>query len=673
MSVEQHHPLDSSNLLQNLFYTWSFKFVKNLKAMPKLDIETLPPAPKSHNIKAIYRILKRNWKHELTSKSPSFGVALVKTFFTKFVGLFLPGLFSMCGHIGIALSVSELVRYFNDENAEIWEGIVFAIVLVCCALFSCLLQHFMFFRAINVGIQIKAAGLLLMHDKCMKLKNTALQKGASTGRLINLAASDFDLFDLLGLSTYAFTVPFFLVAVAIVFYFKVGYPGLIAISIVIIYTPLLLFFSRVNRQVRLKSAKFTDERLKLVTNIIDGIRVIKLYGWEEAFVGIRCYVRQKEVSSLRVRILIKTLSFAMYFTGVAVALCVTMAASTAAGDELDMSAVFGLISLLGSAFVYGVSLNGIGLETFGSYTAGCMRITQVLMLPEKNEGFNELFDNQEASISLRNCTYSWSDIKKPADTVNTERELKADLKTSKDSSLLSDISFDLRQGELLVVVGAVGSGKTTLLLSLMGELSKIEGDYECLGKFAYAEQEPWIISATLRDNITMNKPYDEEFYQAVVSACCLEDDFGQMTHGDLTMIGDRGVNLSGGQKARVALARAVYADRDIYLLDDPLSAVDASVSEKLMTNCINGIISHKSRVLVTHQLHVLPEADKILILNQGSSVFYGTYKQLLKDTASHQMIGYIQTTDKKIKKASKKPIKANQNGERVNRDTTSDK
>jgi ABC-type multidrug transport system fused ATPase/permease subunit len=655
MSVEQQHPLDHSNLLQNLFYTWSIRFVKSLKALPKLDLETIPPAPKSYNIKALYRILKKNWKHELTTKSPSFGVALVKTFFTRFMGLFFPGLFSMYGHIGIALAISELVRYFNDENAAIWEGIVFSIVLVCCSLFSCLLHHLMFFRAINLGIQIKAAGLLLLHDKCMKLKNTALQKGASTGRLINLAASDFDLFDLLGLSTYTFTVPFFLVAVAIVFYFIVGFPGLIAISVVVIYIPLLFFFGRVNRQVRLKSAKFTDERLKLVTNVIDGIRVIKLYGWEEAFVGILCHIRQKEVSSMRVRILIKTLSFAMYFTGVAVALCVTMAASKAAGDELDMGAVFGMISLLGSTFVYGVSLNGIGLETFGSYKAGCMRITQVLTLPEKNEGFNDLLDNQEASISLRNCTFSWSDMKKPGDTANTERELTADLKTSKDSSLLSDISFDLKQGELLVVVGAVGSGKTTLLLSLMGELSKIEGDFDSLGKFAYAEQEPWIISATLRDNIIMDKPYQEEFYKAVVSACCLEDDFVQMTHGDLTMIGDRGVNLSGGQKARVALARAVYANRDIYLLDDPLSAVDASVSEKLMTNCINGIISHKCRILVTHQLHVLPEADKILILNQGSSIFYGTYKQLLKDTVSHQMIGYIQTTDKKINKAAKKP------------------
>nr|XP_045724533.1 ATP-binding cassette sub-family C member 4 [Mirounga angustirostris] len=199
-----------------------------------------------------------------------------------------------------------------------------------------------------------------------------------------------------------------------------------------------------------------------------------------------------------------------------------------------------------------------------------------------------------------------------------------------ETPTLQGLSFTVRPGELLAVIGPVGAGKSSLLSAVLGELPRSQGLVSVHGRIAYVSQQPWVFSGTVRSNILFGKKYEKERYEKVIKACALKKDLQLLEDGDLTVIGDRGATLSGGQKARINLARAVYQDADIYLLDDPLSAVDAEVGRHLFELCICQTLHEKITILVTHQLQYLKAASQILILKDGKMVQKGTYTEFLK-------------------------------------------
>ena len=187
-----------------------------------------------------------------------------------------------------------------------------------------------------------------------------------------------------------------------------------------------------------------------------------------------------------------------------------------------------------------------------------------------------------------------------------------------DHQALNNVSLEVNSGNLVGITGPVGSGKTSLLMAILGELPVTSGQLSCTGKIAYVSQLPWVFSGTLRENILFGRNFDEQKYQMIIHVCDLETDINCFPKGDLTEIGQRGVILSGGQRARVSLARAVYSDADIYLLDDPLSAVDAKVGKLLFENCIKGFLGDRIRILATHQVQFLKQTDYFLVLENGS-------------------------------------------------------
>ena len=207
------------------------------------------------------------------------------------------------------------------------------------------------------------------------------------------------------------------------------------------------------------------------------------------------------------------------------------------------------------------------------------------------------------------------------------------------SNTLSDITLNVRNGNLLAITGAVGSGKSSLLTAILGELPLHRGSVSYHGKIAYVPQIPWVFSGTIRENILFGLPFNEERFQEVVHICELTKDLTNFTNGDLTEIGQRGVTLSGGQKARVGLARAVYSDADIYLLDDPLSAVDTKVGRRLFENCILGHLSGRIRLLVTHQLQYLKDVDLVIVMDNGSIAHQGVYAEILDQGAFKGVAG----------------------------------
>lgn len=216
--------------------------------------------------------------------------------------------------------------------------------------------------------------------------------------------------------------------------------------------------------------------------------------------------------------------------------------------------------------------------------------------------------SESAPLIIENGTFSWG-----------------------EDPILKNINLRLEKSSLSAVVGSVGAGKSSLVSAFLGEMDKISGRVNTVGSIAYVAQQAWIQNATLQDNVLFGKPLDKKKYDAVIEACALKPDFDMLPAGDQTEIGEKGINLSGGQKQRVSLARAVYANADVYFLDDPLSAVDSHVGKHIFEKVIgpDGLLRDKTRVLVTHGITYLPQADKIIVLKDGEVSEIGTYQELL--------------------------------------------
>lgn len=241
-------------------------------------------------------------------------------------------------------------------------------------------------------------------------------------------------------------------------------------------------------------------------------------------------------------------------------------------------------------------------------------------------------------VSMKDASFTWEATNASADTATKEDTSGAKDKREESIALdstvssLSELTFSVAPGQLVAVVGPIGAGKSSLLQGILKTMRQTAGEVTLnCESIAFCPQSAWIQNMSLRDNILFGSEFNEKKYLSVIEACALRRDLEILVSGDRTEIGEKGVNLSGGQKQRVSLARAVYSDADVFLLDDVLSAVDAHVSAHIMKECICGVLKNKTRILVTHRLNVLPFVDWILVMNQGKIVEQGTYEQLVKN------------------------------------------
>ena len=252
---------------------------------------------------------------------------------------------------------------------------------------------------------------------------------------------------------------------------------------------------------------------------------------------------------------------------------------------------------------------------------------------KKLKGYPQVLVREPLSMDAVRPGFRYEDVKQNELLSKTDLHLSVSSLTCKlngsdDKYLLQDISFDAPEDSLTVITGQVGSGKSTLLAVIAGEVIQSSGDIACSGTIAYVPQTAWVFSGTLRENVLFGEPFDVRKYTEVIKACALRDDINRFPNGDLSMVGERGVVLSGGQRARVNLARAVYANADVYLLDDPLSAVDAKVSEHIFNECICNLLQGKIKILVTYAEKHMRAADQVVVLHKGSVLGKGSFHEL---------------------------------------------
>uniref|UniRef100_A0A8C2IM39 Multidrug resistance-associated protein 4 n=1 Tax=Cyprinus carpio TaxID=7962 RepID=A0A8C2IM39_CYPCA len=433
----------------------------------------------------------------------------------------------------------------------------------------------------------------------------------TTGQIVNLLSNDVNKFDEVTIFLhFLWVAPLQAAAVIGLLWQEIGASCLAGMAVLFFLMPLQTIFGKLFSKYRSKTAAFTDSRIRTMNEVVSGIRIIKMYAWEKPFAALVNDVRRKEISKIMSSSYLRGLNMASFFTANKIILFVTFTVYVLVGNKISASRVFVTVSLYSAVRLTVTLFFPAAIEKVSESAISIRRIKKFLLLDELVKAHVPLTqeDKKEASVEIQDLICYWD--------------------KTLDAPTLQNVSFTVKPGQLLAVIGPVGAGKSSLLSTVLEELPAEKGVIKVKGELTYASQQPWVFPGTIRSNILFGKELQPQRYESVLRACALKRDMELLPDGDLTVIGDRGATLSGGQKARVNLARAVYQDADIYLLDDPLSAVDAEVGRHLFEQCICGILKEKPRILVTHQLQYLKAADQILVLKEGHMVARGTYSEL---------------------------------------------
>lgn len=377
--------------------------------------------------------------------------------------------------------------------------------------------------------------------------------------------------------------------------------------------------------------KVTEARVSLTEEILNGIRFVKYHGWTERFVKRILDLRANETRQLHrytaVRTAVGTISQSLPALTATLAFITYALTDSALSPAVVFSSSALFVSLRTPLIYLPTALQGC------SDSAAALQRIQKYLLTEEIEDY-PLDSELEPAAEIRRATFAW-DLSEEIDA--TEKLNDADVislptgEVARTKFQLKQIDLKIRRGELLAVIGSVGSGKTSLVSALAGDMTKVYGDVAWGASYATCPQQPWIYNATVRENITFGSsfPFSVSWYNTVLHACSLTRDLDLLQHGDRTVLGERGIVLSGGQKQRISLARAMYSEKDVVLLDDPLSAVDANVGRAILDNAVCGEMAARTRVLCTHDMQMLHRCDRILWMEQGRVRALGTYQDLI--------------------------------------------
>ncbi|XP_067842586.1 multidrug resistance-associated protein 4 isoform X2 [Heptranchias perlo] len=564
--------------------------------------------------------LQWHWDKEVQkaqnqARVPHLTKAILKCFWKSYSILgaftFLEEIIRVVQPIMLGKIINYFENYSPDDTEAYKVAFGYAAGISLCTLFLALLHHLYFFHVQRSGMKLRIAMCHMIYRKALRLNNVALAK-TTTGQIVNLLSNDVNKFDQATIFLHFLWVgPLQAIAVVALLWQEIGPSCLAGMAVLLILMPIQTVFGKWFSVLRGKTAILTDNRIRTMNEVISGMRIIKMYAWEKPFSNLITQIRKKEIAKILKSSYLRALNMASFFIASKIILFVTFMMYVLLGNTISASRVFVTVSLYSAVRLTVTLFFPAAIQTVSEGLISIRRIKTFLILEEIKKPYEEVHSSEnDHSVHVQDLTCYWD-------------------KTIETPSL-QNISFSVKPGELLAVIGPVGAGKSSILAAILGELSKENGIMNIQGKIAYCAQQPWVFPGTVRSNILFGKEYQRAKYEKVISACALKKDLELLQDGDLTQIGDRGVTLSGGQKARVNLARAVYQDADIYLLDDPLSAVDAEVGRHLFEQCIAGILKNKPRILVTHQLQYLSAASQILILKEGQVVEKGKFKQLLK-------------------------------------------
>lgn len=624
-------PYDQANVFSRITFDWIGGLMKR-GYIQFLTQKDLPPLPKSLKATTTTNEFDYYWNKQPAGKKSLFW-AISKAFGGQFL---LGGVFKAAQDCLAFIQpqlLRLLIKFVNDYSKSMKKGqplpltrgllIAVSMFVVSIVQTACLHQYFQ--RAFDFGMKIKNSLTSTVYDKSLVLSNESKQE-SSTGDIVNLMSVDVQrLQDLLQNLQIVWSGPFQIIICLYSLHGLIGNSMWAGVAIMVIMIPLNAAIARKQKQLQKSQMKYKDKRSRLINEILNNIKSLKLYGWEIPYLDRLNYVRNDlELKNLkRMGIFMATANFTWNLAPFLVS-CSTFGVFVLTQKKsLSTDLVFPALSLF-NLLSFPLAVVPMVITNIVEAQVAIGRLTKYLTSSELQDNavvkLPPATEMGQVAVSIENGTFLWSKAK-------GEQNYKV---------ALSNINLTAKKGQLDCIVGKVGSGKSSIIQAILGDLYKLDGEVALHGKVAYVPQVPWIMNGTVKDNILFGHVYDAEFYNQVLKACALTVDLAILPKGDKTEVGEKGISLSGGQKARLSLARAVYARADVYLLDDPLSAVDEHVGKHLVDHVLGpmGLLRSKCKVLATNNIKVLSIADHLHMVSAGRLIEQGTYDDIMKQDNS---------------------------------------
>uniref|UniRef100_A0A6B2KWS6 Uncharacterized protein n=1 Tax=Arcella intermedia TaxID=1963864 RepID=A0A6B2KWS6_9EUKA len=582
--------------------------------------------------------LEKYWNEETAKPKPSLLKALLRASKKPLIqsGLLclIETAFTFCG----PLLLEQIILFVANPEAPLWQGLVFCISLFIGLTIQLLAGNTHYYIATCIGIRMESALLRLIFKKALAISTSSVRK-TSVGEIVNYQSVDcYPINNIFKFIHATWSAPLQVIVIFSLLGRLNGVSSLGVVAFFVVFFPMLLYAFNIAFEMEKKLMQLRDERNGVMNEILQGILVIKFFAWEDSFLKKISAIRAKEINCLKRGIMSMMFTNVLWTVGPTIMAGCVFLIYLASHEYLSSDVAFSSIALINNLNVP-LTIFPVFIGNFLQATISIGRLSKFFLEGELDQEAVQSHSHN-GLVRIKDATFAWD-----------------------DTPILSNITLSFKRNHLTAIVGEVGSGKSSLVHAILGEMHKVSGSVEVNGSVAYVSQQPWLLNATLRDNVLFGKPFEEERYNNTIEVSELLADLKMLPGGDLTEIGEKGINLSGGQKQRVAIARAIYANADIYLFDDPLSALDAHVGKSVFQNCFLGVLRDKTCILVTHQLQYLKDCDQIISLSKGMIGEIGTYEELVSSggVLSALIAKYVkeskeeeeetQQNDKKDKKA----------------------
>ncbi|KAL4580015.1 hypothetical protein LXL04_016188 [Taraxacum kok-saghyz] len=640
-------PSTKSNFFSLLTFSWIDPLIAIGYKKP-LDLEDVPQLASINTARGAFSVIKSKLESEKGENNEITTFSLAKavvwtTLKDIIITAVLALVYTFSTYAGPFL-IDAFVEYVNGHR-DLKEGFLLVSAFFFAKIVECLANRHQDFKLKQAGIKARGALVAAIYLKGLTLSSRSKQ-GQSNGEIINFVAVDAER---IGDFSHYMHNPWLVIlevglALAIL-YKNIGVSSIAAFVATVIVVSVNIPLGRFQKKFEEKLMKYKDKRMKTTSEILKNMRILKLHGWEMKFLSRIHDIRKDEARWLYKKVYsmaMTTFAFWVAPTFVAIA---TFGTCILAGIQLDSGKV---LSALATFKILQESAYNLPqtVSMIAQTKVSLDRIASFLRLEDLDSDLVENVpkDSSDNAIEIINGNFSWD-------------------ATSSNPTLI-DINFRVAHGMRVAICGAVGSGKSSLLSCILGEVPKLAGHVKISGTRAYVGQSPWIQSGKIEENILFGKEMDRGRYNRVLEVCALKNDLEVLSFGDQTVIGERGINLSGGQKQRIQIARALYQDADIYLFDDPFSAVDAHTGSHIFKECMLDFLESKTVIYVTHQVEFLPDADVILVLKDGRLVQAGKYDDILKSGSNFiELVGAHKEALLEINSIEKKLKNTNENKE----------
>ncbi|XP_062987875.1 ATP-binding cassette sub-family C member 5 isoform X2 [Elgaria multicarinata webbii] len=671
------HPLDNAGLFSFMTFSWLTPLARIAYKKGELLAEDVWSLSTHESSEVNCRRLERLWHQELHECGPDdASLRRVVWIFCRtrlIISIVCLMVTQLAGFCGPAFVVKHLLEYTQQTEPNLQYSLFLILGLLMTEIVRSWSLALTWALNYRTGVRLRGAILTMAFKKILKLKNI---KEKSLGELINVCSNDGQrMFEAAAVGSLLAGGPIIAILGMVYNVIILGPTGFLGSAVFILFYPAMMFASRLTAYFRRKCVSATDERVQKMNEVLNYIKYIKMYAWVKAFSQNLQKIREEERKILERAGYFQSITVGVAPIVVVIASVVTFSVHMILGFDLTAAQAFTVVTVFNS-MTFALKVTPFSVKSLSEASVAADRFKSLFLMEEVHM-VKKKPASPHAAIEVKNATLAWESShasvqSSPKMTPKMKKDKLAKSKKEKmklqqhegqravlaeqkghllvDSDeppspeeenkhtqlanvrlqkVLYNIDLDIEKGKLVGICGSVGSGKTSLISAILGQMTLLEGSISVDGTFAYVAQQAWILNATLRDNILFGKEFEEERYNTVLNGCCLRPDLAILPSGDLTEIGERGANLSGGQRQRISLARALYSDKSIYILDDPLSALDAHVGNHIFNSAIRKHLKSKTVLFITHQLQYLVDCDDVIFMKEGCITERGSHEDLM--------------------------------------------